>query len=166
MTYYDDIEIGAQRTTGSYTVTREEILDFGRRFDPQPFHVDEEAAERSWFGGLVASGWHTASICMRLNIDALQGAGGGSLGSPGVDEIRWRKPVRPGDTLTATNEVVDKRPLASKPDRGLVRSQWTVTNQHGDVVMTMIGLGFFPIRGDQDQDATTVPVEAQKENGP
>jgi len=146
MTYYDDLEIGSVRTTGSYTVTREEILDFGLRFDPQPFHVDEAAAARSWFGGLVASGWHTASICMRLNVDAMHEAGGGSLGSPGVDEIRWLTPVRPGDTLTATAEIIDKRQLKSKPDRGLVRSRWTMTNQHGEAVMTMIGLGFFPIR--------------------
>jgi acyl dehydratase len=144
--YYDDIEVGAVQTTGSYTVTREEILEFGQRFDPQPFHVDEEAAERSWFGGLVASGWHTAAICMRLTVDMFLEAGRGSLGSPGVDEIRWLKPVRPGDTLTVISEVVDKRPLSSKPDRGLVRTRSTVRNQHGEDVMTMIGLGFFQIR--------------------
>ncbi len=152
--YFDDIEIGSVEDTDSYTVTREEILEFGRRFDPQPFHVDEDAAERSPFGGLVASGWHTAAIAMRLTVDAWFGPGRGSLGSPGVDEIRWLKPVRPGDTLTVHCEVVDKRPLQSRPDRGLVRTKSTVRNQHGEDVMTMVGLGFFPLRGTEADTAT------------
>jgi acyl dehydratase len=152
--YYDDIKIGSVRTTGSYTVTREEILEFGRKFDPQPFHVDEEAAEKSPFGGLIASGWHTAAIAMRLAVDAFPGAGTGSLGSPGVDEIRWLKPVRPGDTLTAHSQVIEKRPLESRPDRGLVRTRTTVSNQLGEDVMTMVGLGFFQLREERDDRAS------------
>ncbi len=144
--FYEDIPVGAVRESEGYAVTREEILEFGRRFDPQPFHVDEAAARRSPFGGLIASGWHTAAIAMRLTVDTMMGPGRGSLGSPGVDDLRWLWPVRPGDTLTVRCEVVDKRPLESKPDRGLVRTRTTVRNQRGEDVMTMVGLGFFPRR--------------------
>jgi acyl dehydratase len=144
--YYEDTVVGAIQESNGYLVTREEILDFGRRYDPQPFHVDEEAARASMFGGLVASGWHTAAIAMRLMVDLMLGSGGGSLGSPGVDEIRWLRPVRPGDTLTVRTEVVDRRPLRSRPDRGLVRTRTTVHNQHREEVMTMVGLGFFARR--------------------
>ena len=144
--FFEDIEVGTVRESDGYRVTREEILDFGRRFDPQPFHVDEEAARESPFGGLIASGWHTAAIAMRLTVDTMMGPGKGSLGSPGVDEIRWLKPVRPGDVLTVRCEVTDTRPLESRPDRGLVRTRTTVRNQNGEDVMTMVGLGFFPRR--------------------
>jgi len=119
------------------------ILEFGRRFDPQPFHVDEEAARHSPYGGLIASGWHTVSVCMGLVVRSMLRAGSGSLGSPGADDIRWLKPVRPGDTLTVETEVIEKRPSASKPDRGLVKLRRTARNQDGDEVMTMIGLGIF-----------------------
>jgi acyl dehydratase len=142
--YLEDFEVGAVRETGSWTLSREEILTFGRQFDPQPFHVDEEAAKRTPYGGLIASGWQTASICMRLVVDtALSGESGetGSLGSPGVDELRWLKPVRPGDTLTVRIEVVEVIPSRSKPDRGLVRLRYTVRNQHGEDVMTMLAMG-------------------------
>ena len=141
--YFDDIEVGDRSETGGYTFTREEILEFGRRFDPQPFHVDEDAAGRSPYGGLIASGWHTVSACMGLVVRSMLGARSGSLGSPGADEIRWLRPVRPGDTLTVTTEVIEKRPSVSKPDRGLVKLRWTARNQDGDDVMTMIGLGIF-----------------------
>lgn len=142
--YLEDFEVGAVRETASWTLSREEILAFGRQFDPQPFHVDEEAAKRTPYGGLIASGWQTASICMRLVVDsALSGEPGetGSLGSPGVDELRWLKPVRPGDTLTVKIEVVEVVPSRSKPDRGLVRLRYTVRNQHGEDVMTMLAMG-------------------------
>ena len=146
MIYYEDIDVGTVRTGGSYTIERDEILEFGRRFDPQPFHTDEEAARRSPFGGLVASGWHTASICMRLMVEANLGPGGSSLGSPGADEIRWLVPVRPGDILSVRTEVIAKRPLNSRPDRGLVTIRATLANQDGIDVMTMVGLGFFARR--------------------
>lgn len=149
MIYYEDIPEGEVRRGGSYTFERDEILDFGRRFDPQPFHIDEDAARRSPFGGLVASGWHTASVCMRLMVESNLGPGGSSLGSPGVDELRWLAPVRPGDTLSLRTEVIAKRPLKSRPDRGLVTIRATLSNQEGVDVMTMIGLGFFPRQGDR-----------------
>jgi acyl dehydratase len=142
--YLEDFQVGDIRETGSWTVTREEILAFARQFDPQPFHIDEAAAARTSFGGLIASGWHTASICMRLVVDtALVDESGetGSLGSPGVDELRWVKPVRPGDTLTVRIEVVESVPSRSKPDRGLVRLRYTVFNQHRENVMTVVAMG-------------------------
>ena len=142
--YYEDISVGDTRSGGSYRVERDEILDFGRKFDPQPFHIDEDAAQESPFGGLVASGWHTASICMRLMVEANLGPGGSSLGSPGVDELRWLAPVRPGDTLSVRTEVVAKRTLKSRADRGLVTIRATLQNQDGVDVLTLLGLGFFP----------------------
>ncbi len=142
--YFDDMQVGDRRVVDAgYTFTREEIIEFGRRFDPQPFHIDEEAAKRSPYGGLIASGWHTVSACMRRVVTSLLGEESGSLGSPGADEIRWLKPVRPGDSLSVLTEVIEKRPSRSKPDRGLVKLRWTARNQHGEDVMTMIGLGIF-----------------------
>ena len=138
--FFEDFRPGDVTDTASVTVTKEEILAFGRQFDPQPFHVDEEAARRSSYGGLIASGWHTAALCMRL-IVGLLGPGSGSLGSPGVDELRWLKPVRPGDELSVHVEVLEAIPSRSKPDRGLVKLRYTMRNQNGEDVMTMIALG-------------------------
>ena len=141
MLYLEDLRPGDVRETGSHTVTREEIVAFARQFDPQPIHLDEEAARRSPFGGLIASGWHTASLCMRLVVEAVLPDGSGNLGSPGVDELRWTRPVRPGDTLTVRTEVVEVKPSRSKPDRGLVRLRYVVRNQHGEDVMSLIAMG-------------------------
>jgi len=140
--YFEDVEVGEVRDCGSYTVDRDEIVAFGRRYDPQPFHVDDEAASRSAFGGLVASGWQTVAITMRLMVLELLGPSS-NLGSPGADEIRWLEPVRPGDTLSVSIEVIEKVPSRSKPDRGLVKIRAIARNQRDRVVMTMIGLGFF-----------------------
>ena len=123
-------------------MSRDEIVAFAKDFDPQPFHIDEAAAARSVFHGLLASGWHTTAIFMRMMWDAfLHDAA--SLGSPGVDEIRWLKPVRPGDTLRARFTVVDVTPSRSKPDRGIVRTFAEILNQDGEVVMTHRGMGMF-----------------------
>ena len=121
-------------------MTKEEIVAFAREFDPQPFHVDEEAARRSPFGGLIASGWHSAALCMRMIVSML-GPDSGSLGSPGVDELRWLKPVKPGDELSVHVEVLEAVPSRSKPDRGLVKLRYTMRNQNGEDVMSMIALG-------------------------
>ena len=145
--YYDDIEVGESRWTGSYQVTRDEILDFAARWDPQPFHLDEDAAQASHFRGLVASGWHTTAIAMRLMVDSMQETGGESLGSPGTEEIRWLLPVRPGDRLRAFLAVIDKRELASRGDRGLVKLSTRLYNQHDEEVMAMVSLGLFRRRG-------------------
>ena len=140
--YWEDLPVGTSLDLGERTVSREEILQFAREYDPQPFHVDEGAAERSIYGGLIASGWHTCAITMRLMCDGylLRSA---SLGSPGVENVHWMRPVRPGDTLRARMTVLESRPSSSKPDRGVVKSRWEVFNQSGEQVMAMEGFGMF-----------------------
>jgi acyl dehydratase len=145
MLYFEDFPPGDVRESPPRTVTRDEIVAFARDFDPQPFHLDEAAARRSIYGGLLGSGWHTCAIYMRLMWETFL-KDTASLGSPGVDEIRWVKPVRPGDTLRVRFTVVEAIPSRSKPDRGVVRSVSEVVNQHGEVVMTVRGLGMFARR--------------------
>jgi acyl dehydratase len=145
MLYFEDFPPGDVRESPVRTVTRDEILTFARQFDPQPFHLDDEAAKRSIFGGLLASGWHTCAIYMRLMWETFL-KDTASLGSPGVDEIRWVKPVRPGDSLRVRFTVVEAVPSRSKPDRGIVRVLSEVFNQHGEIVMTMRGLGMYARR--------------------
>jgi acyl dehydratase len=145
MRYFEDFQVGEAHETGSHTVSREEILAFARHFDPQSFHLDEEAARGSIFGGIVASGWHTASICHRLVVEDTLGKAA-TLGSPGVDELRWVRPVRPGDTLTVRVEVLSLTPSRSKPDRGTIRFRFEVRNQHGEQVMTQIAIAMFARR--------------------
>jgi acyl dehydratase len=120
--YFEDFEPGRTIPVGSRTVNQDEIIAFARQFDPQPFHVDPEAAAKSMFGGIIASGWHTCSMMMRMMVDGFLSEAA-SLGSPGVDEIRWLKPVRAGDTLAVTTTVLDARPSSSRPDRGVVSEQ-------------------------------------------
>ena len=136
--YWEDFPVGAVREFGNVTIAKEDILEFAGRYDPQPFHLDEEAAAQSLFGGLCASGWHTCSLMMRMMCDGylLETA---SLGSPGLDNIRWLKPVRPGDDLRGRYEILEARPMASKPHVGLVRSRWSVLNQMNEEVMQMEG---------------------------
>ena len=139
MRYYEDIEIGETETFGEYHVTKDEILAFAEQYDPQPFHTDEAAAEDSAFGQLVASGWHTASICMRLLVDGpMQDRAG--MGARGVDELRWHQPVTPGDTLSVRTEVLEKRVSESDPTRGYVDTKLEGINQNGEVVISWIGL--------------------------
>lgn len=140
--YFEDFEIGKTIAAGSRTVTEEEIIAFATQFDPQPFHVDPEAAGQSLYGGIIASGWHTCSLMMRLMVDGFLKEAA-SLGSPGVDEIRWSKPVRGGDTLTVTTTTVDARPSTSKSDRGVVHTLWQAKNQHGEIVATVKGMGMY-----------------------
>jgi acyl dehydratase len=136
--YWEDFPAGSVREFGGRTVSRDEILDFAARYDPQPFHLDEAAARASLFGGLCASGWHTCAMTMRMMCDAYLNDSA-SLGSPGIENLRWTKPVYPGDTLHARLTVLEARPMASKPHIGLFRAQWTVSNQHGEPVMQMEG---------------------------
>lgn len=145
MRYFEDFPIGEVMERGPYVVTREEILAFARQFDPQPFHVDEDAARQSIYGGIIASGWHTAAICHKLLVEGLLGQAA-SMGSPGLDELRWKKPVRPGDALSVRIETLEARPSASKPDRGALKFRFEVVNQHGDVVMTEIATALFARR--------------------
>ncbi len=140
--YWEDFPVGDVREFGATTVTREMIVEFASRYDPQPFHVDEEAARQSLFGGLCASGWHTSALAMRMMCDEylLKAA---SLGSPGIDNLRWLKPVFAGDTLSVRLTVLAARPMASKPHVGLVQSRWEVLNQRRETVMTMEGWGMY-----------------------
>lgn len=143
--YFEDFEVGRTIEVGSRSVGEEEIIDFAKQFDPQPFHVDKDAAARSIYGGIIASGWHTCGMMMRLMVDGFL-RDSSSMGSPGVDEIRWIKPVRPGDTLTVTTTALDVKPSSSKPDRGVVVTEWRATNQHGELVATIKGMGLFKRR--------------------
>ena len=143
--HFEDFKVGQVIELGSCTVSKDEIIAFARKFDPQPFHIDEAAAERSIYGGLIASGMHTCSIFMRLLYDGLLSRAA-SMGSPGQDELRWIKPVRPGDTLSASGLVEELIPSRSKPDRGLIRTTYEVFNQDGDKVMTLRGIGMFEKR--------------------
>lgn len=145
MRYLEDIAVGERRQLGKKTIGREEIVAFAREFDPQPFHLDEAAAARSHFGGLVASGWHTASVAMRLFVDGMVGEIA-SMGSPGVDELRWLAPLRPGDTVSLQTEIVAVEPSRSRPDRGSVRVRYELTNQRDELVLTMIGIGIIARR--------------------
>jgi len=131
--------VGDTFELGDTTMTRESMLAFATQYDPQPFHVDEEKARDSVFGGLIASGWQTAALFMRLVVDNLL-CDTLSMGSPGLDEIRWLKPVRPGDTLRARFTVLDTIPSTRKSDRGTVRSLGEMLNQRDEVVMTLKGL--------------------------
>ena len=140
MLYFEDFAKGMTREITGPTLTQEEIVRFAREFDPQPFHIDEDAAKKGFFGGIIASGWHTAAITQRIVVDAVVSQSA-SLGSPGVDELRWLKPVRPGDTLTVKFEVVEATPSRSKPDRGTIKLFYEVKNQKGEVVMTLRGMG-------------------------
>lgn len=143
--YWEDFPVGQVREFGAFVVRRDEVIDFARQFDPQPFHLDDAAAGRSLFGRLAASGWHTCAMAMRMMCDAylLESA---SLGSPGVDSIKWLRPVHPGDTLRMRLTVLESRPLASRPTAGLLRSGWEVMNQHDETVLTMEGHGMFQRR--------------------
>ena len=138
--YWEDFEPGQViEIEGTTTLTKDEIMEFAREWDPQPFHIDEAAAENSLYGVVIASGWHTGAATMRRLVDGLLGKTA-SLGSPGLDEMRWLKPVRPGDTLRARAVVHETRPSRSKPDRGTVKVTWETYNQDGEKVMTMTGI--------------------------
>ena len=140
--YWEDFPVGKVRETGGTTLAKEDIVAFAREFDPQPFHVDEAAAGRSLYGGLIASGWHTCALAMRLYYDAVL-SHAASQGSPGLEKVRWLLPVRPGDTLRVRVEVLEARPSGSKPELGLVRSKWQMLNQRDEPVMEMEGWGMF-----------------------
>ncbi|OWW19352.1 MaoC family dehydratase [Noviherbaspirillum denitrificans] len=140
--YFEDFEPGKTIEVGTLTVTEEEIIEFATKYDPQPFHIDKVAAGKSMYGGIIASGWHTCGMIMRLMVDGFLNQAA-SLGSPGVDEIRWIKPVRGGDTLHVTTTALEVRPSGSKPNRGVVVTLWEAKNQHGEVVATIKGMGMF-----------------------
>jgi len=140
MKYFEDLVVGAETDFGTYDVTREEVLEFARKYDPQPFHLSDEAAAQTHFGRLSASGWHTAAMTMALIARAVVKDEQAGLGSPGIDELRWLKPVYPGDTLHVRGEILDKTPSRSRPDMGSFRTRTTVTNQDDVPVMTFVSI--------------------------
>ena len=142
--YFEDFVPGQVYELGSQTVSEEEIVGFARQWDPQPFHVDPVAAKDSVFGGLIASGWHTGSIWMRGYVETMLGPS--SQGSPGIEELRWLAPVRPGDTLSSRLTVLETALSERNPARGTVRIRGEVENQDGVVVLSMVSRGHFARR--------------------
>ena len=140
--YWEDLQTGSVRDLGTVTLSAEEIKDFAVQFDPQPFHMDEAAGRRSIFGNLCASGWHTCALAMKLTVENFLHEAA-SMGSPGVENLRWLKPVYPGDTLRLQQTIVESRALRTRADTGLVRSVWDMFNQNGEKVMRMEGYGMF-----------------------
>ena len=140
MIYFEDLVVGVDREFGTYEVTREEVLEFARKYDPQPFHLSDEAAAKTHFGRLAASGWHTAAMTMAVIARRVIADEQAGLGSPGIDELRWKKPVYPGDTLHVFGRILEKTPSRSRPEMGSFRAQNTVKNQDGEVVMTFISI--------------------------
>lgn len=154
MQYYEDIQVGAKDAFGHYAVTREEVIDFARKFDPQPFHLDDGAAAKTHFGRLSASGWHTCAMTMAMLVENMKDNQQAGLGSPGIDNLRWMKPVYPGDTLRCETEVLEKRRSKSRPGIGLFKSRLAVFNQNGEAVMEMVSNGLIGVHG---PDASTQP---------
>ncbi len=142
MKWWEDFKVGERAELGRHSFSEAEIVAFGRQYDPQPFHTDPEKARHSAFGGLVASGWQTCAVGMRLMVEGTINDTV-SLGSPGIDNIRWLKPVRPGDTLTYSRVVLEARASTSRKAVGLVKHRWEAVNQHGERVLTMEGWGMF-----------------------
>jgi acyl dehydratase len=140
--FFEDFTEGDVVELGSFSLTVDEIVEFARKYDPQPMHTDLEAARASIYGGLIASGWHTAVCYMRMVVDHVL-LGTESIGSPGIDNLRWLKPVRPGDTLTGRFHILEARLSNSRPDWGIVRSRGELVNQSGEVVMTAEAVNFF-----------------------
>ncbi|WP_169570160.1 MaoC family dehydratase [Sneathiella limimaris] len=143
--YFEDVQIGDSQEFGSRTLSKEEIISFAEKFDPQPFHIDEEAAKSSQFGGIIASGWQTASVTMRMMVDNMIDTSA-SLGSPGVNNLRWYKPVRPGDTLRVRSEVMSKKRSQSRTTMGTIFGKIEVFNQNDEMVMSFESIGLTQCR--------------------
>jgi len=158
--YWEDLTVGSVRDLGTASLSADEIKEFAAKFDPQPFHLDEEAARHSMFGALCASGWHTCSLAMGMTVRNFLSKAA-SLGSPGLESLKWLKPVYPGDTLRLRQVILESRPMRSRPDVGIVRSRWEMSNQHGEPVMQMEGYGMFRRR----HPATADEGDAQANGG-
>lgn len=143
--YFEDYVTGSVHEFGTETLSEDAIIAFARQYDPQPFHIDREAARQTVFGGLIASGWQTAGVMMRMVVEHYL-SHVASLASPGLDELRWTRPVRPGDILSVRATVLETRRSRSKPDRGLVRTRFEVLNQHGEPVMSVTALNLLKTR--------------------
>ncbi len=143
--HYEDFTVGSVVTFGAYEVTAEEIKTFAAEFDPQPFHLDEAAGTLSLAGAMSASGWHTTAMCMRMMYDGYIG-NMASMGSPGVEEVKWVKPVFVGDILSIRRTILEKRISKSRPEMGIIKSRWEVLNQHGELKLDMTGFGLLKVR--------------------
>jgi acyl dehydratase len=143
--YFEDYPVGEVCEYGDHEVTETEIVEFASRYDPQAFHIDAQAAARSIYGGLISSGWMTGSLMMRMMVENFISPLA-AMGSPGIDEVRWHLPVRPGDRLRLRSTIVEKRRSASKPDRGIIRARQEAVNQSGQTVMSFIGIGLYKCR--------------------
>lgn len=152
MIFYEDLAIGTTRNFGAYEVTREEVMEFASKYDPQPFHLDDEAAAQTHFGRLSASGWHTCSMTMRMMVDNMMNEKSAGLGSPGVDQLRWKKPVYPGDTLRCETEVIEKRRSASRPEMGIFKSRIRTFNQNDEIVLEMVSNALIRTRDPEGSD--------------
>ena len=153
MLYFEDIVVGSKSSFGQYEVTLDEVKAFASSYDPQQFHLDDDAAAKTHFGRISASGWHTCAMTMRMMVDNMKANAQAGLGSPGVDQLRWKKPVYPGDTLRVETEVLEKRRSKSRREMGIFKSRGVTYNQHGEPVLEMISNGLIQVR---DQDA---PIE-------
>ncbi len=150
MLYFEDYEVGKKSSFGRYEVTREEVIDFARKYDPQPFHLDDEAAAKTHFGRLSASGWHTCAMTMAMLVENMQKQSSAGLGSPGLEQLQWKRPVYPGDTLRVESELIEKRRSQSRPEMGLTKARVQVFNQDDEVVMQSVNIGLIALR---DPDA-------------
>jgi len=139
--YLEDMKVGTKASFGRYEVTREEVLEFAGKYDPQPFHLDDEAAAKTHFGRISASGWHTCAMTMAMLVENLTKNKQAGLGSPGLDELRWLKPVYPGDTLRVESELTEVTPSCSRPEMGSTKAKVTVFNQHDEPVMRLLSIG-------------------------
>ena len=153
MIYFEDLKVGTIADYGSYEVTREEVLEFARKYDPQPFHLSDDEAAKTHFGRIAASGWHTAAMTMAVIARHVVDQKQAGLGSPGIDELRWRRPVYPGDTLHVRGEILKKTPSRSRPEIGSFRTQTIVTNQDDQVVMTFVSIVLIRRRPEVDSPA-------------
>lgn len=152
MKFYEDIEVGTTNAFGRYEVTREEVMEFASRYDPQPFHLDDDAAAQTHFGRLSASGWHTCSMTMAMMVENMKDEKSAGLGSPGVDSLRWKKPVYPGDTLRCVTEIIEKRRSASRPEMGIFKSRIRTFNQDDEMVLEMVSNGLIRTRDPEGSD--------------
>ena len=153
MLYFEDLEIGSTQSYGRYEVTMEEVLEFAGKYDPQAFHLDQEAAAQTHFGRISASGWHTCAMTMAMMVENMKVHKQAGLGSPGVDQLRWKKPVYPGDILRVETTLLEKRRSKSRLEMGIFKSRGQTINQDGDVVLEMVSNGLIRVR---DPDA---PIE-------
>ncbi|RDC59892.1 Itaconyl-CoA hydratase [Alteripontixanthobacter maritimus] len=153
MLFWEDLEVGSSAAFGEYDVTRAEVITFAENFDPQPFHLDDEAAARTHFGRLSASGWHTCAMTMRMMVDHMKMAKQAGLGSPGVDNLKWLTPVYPDDTLRCETKILSKRRSKSKPELGLYQSRVRTFNQHDEMVLEMVSNAMIVVK---DPDASII----------